>query len=177
MADLLEIYKTVRDKLGELGSPWDIPPHQVWRLAAAVGEEAVQHVDSDVAQVAHRTYAGTVLLFTDTRIVRASMANGPGQPQPHDARTYSVTLSTWRRADLQTLDFLPDQEQWRNSDMEWSGLATGEANGIPGDLEVTLHYARREPMTLPLRADYRQGSRRAMLFGFLPALLQDLSIP
>lgn len=170
--DLAETFKSIRAELGKLGIPWNFPPHLVWRLSAAVGDEDLQHVESDLAQTSHRIFSGTVMLFTETRVIRAVMTDGPDEPREQQAPTYSVQLATWSRATLRTLEFQPDKSSWRNSDNDWSGL---NLTGAPAGFSVTLHYDGRDAVTLPLLGEYRQSERSAALFDFLPELLRDVS--
>jgi hypothetical protein len=175
MDELRAAYRAVRSRLEPLRLPWDLPPHLIWRLVAAVGDEEVVHADADLQSTEPRTYSGGVLLFTASRVVLATMTDGPQQPQPHQAATFSVQLATWRRTRLTAVEFNPDSTGWSNSDAGWSVL--GNDLDYPPDFALTLVYEGREPLTLPLYGGTNRGRASSTLYAFLPALLADLRQP
>lgn len=172
MDELRASYKAVRSQLEPLGLPWDLPPHLIWRLVAAVADEQVVHAEADLQSTDPRTYSGRVLLFTASRVILATMTDGPQQPQPHQAATFSVQLATWRRAHLTAVEFNPDSTSWANSDAGWSVL--GQELDYPHDFALTLVYEGREALTLPLYGATNRSRAAATLYAFLPALLADL---
>lgn len=170
MNELRAAYTAVRSRLELLGLPFDLPPHLVWRLVVAVGDDQVVHADADLRSTNPRTYSGRCLLFTESRVILATIAEGPHQPRPDQPATFSVTLATWRRADLHAIEFNPDSTGWTNSDAGWSML--GHELGHPRDFALTLLYENREALTLPLHGDSSKAT--AASFVFLPELLADL---
>jgi hypothetical protein len=172
MEELRAAYKAVRSQFESLGLPWDLPPHLIWRLVAAVAGEQVVHAEADLQSTGPRTYTGRVLLFTASRVVLATMTEGPQQPQPHEAATCSVKLVTWQRTRLAAVEFNPDSTSWSNSDAGWSVL--GSELDYPHDFALTLIYEGRDPLTLPLWGPTNRSRASASLYAFLPALLADL---
>ncbi len=175
MDDLRSAYKTVRALTQQAGAPFEIPPHLIWRVAAATVGEIVEHVDCDVAPTSSpRHYSGSIVAFTENRVIHATMSDGPSEPRRDEAPTYSGHLHVWRRSDLRSLEIAPDPEDWRNSDREWTNLHSDD-HTYPNGFTVTLHYENRDPITLPLPARYQEAARTRAMFEFLPHLLKDLS--
>jgi hypothetical protein len=172
VTDLREKYQSLRKSIDALGLPWNVPPHVAWRLVAMLGDEPVAYIDAEVSG-GRRAYTGTVVMFTETRVVIARMADAPEQPEPSQPATFSTTVATWRRSLLQVLDMAPDRDAWRNSDPGWLGLTI--ERDYPADLTVTLTYRDvGDPITLPLAGEHA-GERTAALFDFLPSLLRDVA--
>ena len=174
MTELGTKYKTVRQALGALQAPWDFPPHLIWRLAAMLGNEELQYVDAKIEDVAPRLCSAEVIVFTPARVVYARMQDGPTEPDPRSAATFSVTATTWSRASLITVELAPDPPAGRNSDAGWSGVNLRESEQ-PVDPAVTLTYADRKPVTLPLGSGHSVSSLRSSnIFSLLPSLLHDV---
>lgn len=179
MGDPRENYRTVRGELEHLRlSIGDPPPHLVWRLVALLGDETLRHIDSDLSPTTSpRLCSGSVVAFTDSRVVCATVLDGPVQHRPQDGETFSVRVETWSRAALRRLEMAPEKEPgWRNSDGGWSNLFGNELGRPEGptDMAVKLEYDQRPAITLPLPGQ-SLGLRTGMLFDFLPALLADVS--
>jgi hypothetical protein len=179
MGDWRENYKTVRSELQQLRLPIGDPPaHLVWRIVALLGDEALRHIDSDLSPTSSpRLCSGSVVAFTDSRVIRASLTDAPVQLLD-DGATFTTHVETWSRAGLQRLQMFPAKEpSWRNSDAGWSNLFGAEvgAPNWPTDMSVTLEYDQRPPFTLPLVGRQNLGVRTGMLFDFLPELLSDIA--
>ncbi len=96
MVDWRENYKTVRSAMQQLRlAIGDPPPHLVWRLVALLGDETLRHIDSDLSPTTSpRLCSGSVVAFTDSRVIRATVLDGPVAHRPGDAETFSVHVET-----------------------------------------------------------------------------------
>ena len=172
MDDLSTRYQSLRSTL-ETNGFIDLPPHLLWRLTVLVAGNPVRFAEVHSAAASPRSSSGTALLFTDKRVIRAAWGDSSTEPNPAQAATFTVEMTTWPRSLLQEVQLLPDAEDWRNSDGGWSHVNLKE--DLPEDLSVTLHYKGREPLTLPMHSPRTSAFIRGEVLDFLPSLIADLS--
>lgn len=87
------------------GKPWELPAHVFQRLHALVANEMVRYIDGDVSP-SGRAYTGTIVAFTDTRVLRADLKEA-GRPDPNRRAVASVAVTSWARASLTCIALEP----------------------------------------------------------------------
>lgn len=142
----------------------DAPNHLLFRLEALVGGEELLYVDSSLAGGGDFLVSGQVFALTSRLVLLATCAAASSRPGD-DGSTVSVVM--WGRDTLQAVSV--DVDVARNPDRVWDGL---HVDWRPR-AAVTLHYAGRNPLALPLQRS-TTGAARAALAVALPELVRDL---
>ncbi len=163
MTSLEEGARQFAQKLGALsGMGHEFAPHYAVRLAALLGDNNVQYLDTTLEREAHEEWE--VVVLDDEKVIRMYVRV---PDDPVGERT--VTVDAWARSTLQAIHIPAAPAQ---NDVIWGSVPDA---GWPAGASIRLSYAgRSEPLELPLGTSASVFQARA-LGAVLPSLLADLT--
>lgn len=159
----------IHDLISAALKHYEAPLHVAHRIGVLVPEPSgIQFVDA-VAREDRGVKAGELYMFTSDMVIHSAWEC----PAWEDSvpRHSGVTVEVWPRRDLKAVAIQPGSDVSVNTDGDWKSSI---GQGWPGSGRVTLKYADRTAVVLPLSDRVRISADH--VGEFIPKLVADLSL-